>query len=122
MGGTATKYAASAIAGPVIALVVGSIGFDSGAAVFVAGGVESVVAADEFVLVSDVVGFVTASVALESGPGPFVADVTVSVAEGGASRTAADISIAGGVALVVGGAGSVMGCGRFWRRSGFARQ
>jgi hypothetical protein len=110
MGGTATGYAASAIAGPVIALVVGSIGFDSGAAVFVAGDVEPVVAAVEFVLVSDVVGFVTASVALESGPGPFVTDVTVSVAAGGASRTVAAVSIAGGVVLDV-GAGSVLNAG-----------
>jgi hypothetical protein len=57
-----------------------------------------------------VVGFVTASVALESGSGPFVADVTVSVAAGGVSGTVAAVSIAGGVALVV-GAGSVVDAG-----------
>jgi hypothetical protein len=110
-GATTTGFDASVIAALVAGLIVGTTGFDSGAAAFAAGAAGSVVAAGEFVFVSDADEFVTASVALESEPVPFVVDVTESVVAGGASATVVGVSIAGGTAVAVGVTGSGVDAG-----------
>jgi hypothetical protein len=110
-GATTTGFDASAVAALVAALVVGTTGFDSGAAAFAAGAAGSVVAAGEFVFVSDADEFVTASVAPESEPVPVVVDVTESVVAGGASATVVGVSIAGGTAVAVGVTGSGVDAG-----------
>jgi hypothetical protein len=105
-GATTTGFDGAAVAALDAVLVVGSTGFDSGAAAFAAGAAGSVVAAGEFVFVSDADEFVTAAVALESEPVPFAADVTGSVVAGSASATVVAVTIAGGTAVAVDVTGS----------------
>jgi hypothetical protein len=100
-GATTTGFDGAAVAALEAASVVGSTGFDSGAATFAAGAAGSVVAAGEFVFVSDADEFVTAAVALEPEPVPFAVDVTGSVVAGGASATVVAVTIAGATAVAV---------------------